>query len=249
MSSSATNKPGWLRKTVGILLALGTLGYAAYVTYQGGLINPDRPRNYRHVRQAMKLHALDSQEAEKLFKRATHVKPVDQKRIERSKRRIWEAIDGRIEFHKNLTSGKIQVPEKYSNQLARFQANDLKKIPPEYLIRVPDVTDQAIYFREARHYEIFGAAPGTAESVFKAYLAKLAEQKWLVSDLVFDEEQKSGIVCAGREKWHLMVAVAEKPLFPKQPVMVFWRMDRQDTYGDKEAFVFRRGLGGGFYDY
>lgn len=249
MSSSPRSKPGWLQKAVGIALAAATLGYTGYITYQGGLINPDRPRTYRHVRQAMKLHAIDTQEADGLFKRATHVKPVDKTRIEKAQQRIWRKIDERIEFHKNLASGQIQPPEKYSTQLAKFQANDLTKIPAEYLIRIPEVTDQAIYFLPARHYEVFGSATGEAEKVFKGYLAKLAEYKWLVSGIVFDEEKKAGIVCAEREKWRLLVAVNEKPLIPNQPVMVFWRMDRVDAYGDEEAYFFRRGLGGGSYDW
>lgn len=247
MSSSPPKKPGWLQKAVGIVLILATLGYVGFVTYQGGVINPDRPRNYWHVRQAMKFHALDTQQADGLFKRATHIKPVDKNRVEKGRQRVWKGINERITFHKNLASGQLQTPEKYSTQLAVFQANDLKKIPAEFLVRIPEVTDQAIYFFPARHYEILGSAQGSAEAIFKKYLARVVECKWLVSDIVFDEETQAGLLFAGREKWHLTVAVKEEPLFPNQPIMVFWRMDRQDVFGDEPSRFFRRGLGGGSY--
>lgn len=220
------------RRRIGIWLGIALqaipTAYAATALAQGGIVNPNRPRDASHHRAVLVREIAVKQSAAMLIDKAMEAgsgrTAISRMKREEFRKYLDSDFKKMAKIHEGLSMGTQSPPAGMVGDLYRFFNEEFANFPKKCQIGVDGVNPLSVLYTPGLKYWIFCGTNQVPEEVFKAYLEELDARDWAVEAPLFDAERNAGVMNSSDGEWALQIVVSQEK--PGLPTTVLWHMEK-----------------------
>jgi hypothetical protein len=224
----------WVRRSLGIGLALTVLAYMGYVTSQFGVSNPNRPRTRRDIAKSMIKYQGSSQTAQNVYEKAVaHGNKFSDGFMSIRLDDMKESADYQLGYYREISSGRQKLPEGYVCDLAAFLRDAPQDDRLNFLgVRWDRAEEKYVYYKPGETYSAVAATKMSVDETVKGYIEHLNRLEWAFQAQIYDPKREVAYFIALQENWYLSLKIWKSNAFPDYQATSQWSVSKTRIFDE-----------------